>query len=238
MKRMLLRSPKDPFEVVSPEKVALENLIGSNTGNLLFLEFGVQAPQHQGRHHRAGPVQGPRARCGLHQRQLRRLRDPARERLPAELHARPRPAVAGDPEAEDPGGPAGRRAPGEPPLPVRDQAPAGRVGQGVHRRDHRQVGVGRRPRRVDAGLPQAAGLQRRRRHRLPVDVHVRRQARRAEEGARARRGLADHDQHHVPDQRDGPDRRVAHREVPEPLLHRPGDGLPRASCCGARASAR
>jgi hypothetical protein len=35
---MLLRCPKDPFEVVSPEKVALENLIGSNTGNLLFLD--------------------------------------------------------------------------------------------------------------------------------------------------------------------------------------------------------
>jgi hypothetical protein len=38
MKRILLRCPKDPFEVVSPEKVALENLIGSNTGNLLFLD--------------------------------------------------------------------------------------------------------------------------------------------------------------------------------------------------------
>jgi hypothetical protein len=38
MKRMLLRCPKDPFEVVSPEQVALHNLIGSNTGNLLFLD--------------------------------------------------------------------------------------------------------------------------------------------------------------------------------------------------------
>jgi len=38
MNRILLRSPKEPFDVVAPEKVAVDNLIGSNTGNLLFLE--------------------------------------------------------------------------------------------------------------------------------------------------------------------------------------------------------
>jgi hypothetical protein len=38
MKRILLRCPKDPFEVISPEQTALTDSIGSNTGNLLFLE--------------------------------------------------------------------------------------------------------------------------------------------------------------------------------------------------------
>lgn len=38
MTRILLRCPKDPFEVISPEEVALKNLIGSNSGNLLFLD--------------------------------------------------------------------------------------------------------------------------------------------------------------------------------------------------------
>jgi hypothetical protein len=36
-KRILLRSPKDPFEVVSPETVLERNLIASNSGNLVFI---------------------------------------------------------------------------------------------------------------------------------------------------------------------------------------------------------
>jgi hypothetical protein len=35
--RILLRSPKDPFEVVSPRAVYHRNLIGNNAGNLIFL---------------------------------------------------------------------------------------------------------------------------------------------------------------------------------------------------------
>jgi hypothetical protein len=36
-KRILLRTPKSPFDVVSPEQTALHNKIGSNIGNALFL---------------------------------------------------------------------------------------------------------------------------------------------------------------------------------------------------------
>lgn len=38
MRRILLRSPKDPFEVVAPERVLDRNLIGTNAGNLIFLQ--------------------------------------------------------------------------------------------------------------------------------------------------------------------------------------------------------
>ena len=38
MKRLLLRTPKDPFEVVSPESTLLQNTVGSNSGNLIFTE--------------------------------------------------------------------------------------------------------------------------------------------------------------------------------------------------------
>lgn len=38
MKRILLRSPKDPFEVVSPRAAYARNLIGDNSGNLVFLQ--------------------------------------------------------------------------------------------------------------------------------------------------------------------------------------------------------
>ena len=38
MKRILLRAPKDPFEVVSPERTLEGNLIGNNSGNLIFIE--------------------------------------------------------------------------------------------------------------------------------------------------------------------------------------------------------
>jgi len=37
-RRLLLRSPKDPFEVVSPEQVFQRNLVGTNAGNLIFLQ--------------------------------------------------------------------------------------------------------------------------------------------------------------------------------------------------------
>lgn len=37
MTRLLLRAPKDPFEVVSPGRTLERNLIGSNSGNLVFL---------------------------------------------------------------------------------------------------------------------------------------------------------------------------------------------------------
>lgn len=36
--RILLRAPKDPFESVSAERTYLANLIGTNSGNLVFLE--------------------------------------------------------------------------------------------------------------------------------------------------------------------------------------------------------
>ena len=36
--RILLRSPKNPFEVVSPDGVFRRNLIGTNAGNLVFLQ--------------------------------------------------------------------------------------------------------------------------------------------------------------------------------------------------------
>ncbi len=38
MKRILLRSPKGPFELASPEETLVRNLIASNSGNLVFLE--------------------------------------------------------------------------------------------------------------------------------------------------------------------------------------------------------
>ena len=37
-RRILLRSPKDPFEVASPVDVFAKNLIGTNAGNLIFLQ--------------------------------------------------------------------------------------------------------------------------------------------------------------------------------------------------------
>ena len=37
MKRILLRSPKSPFEAVSPRRAFTRNLIGDNSGNLIFL---------------------------------------------------------------------------------------------------------------------------------------------------------------------------------------------------------
>jgi Polysaccharide pyruvyl transferase len=37
MRQILLRAPKDTFEIVSPERTAERNLIGSNSGNLVFL---------------------------------------------------------------------------------------------------------------------------------------------------------------------------------------------------------
>jgi hypothetical protein len=36
--RILLRSPKDPFEVVAPAEVFGKNLVGTNAGNLVFLQ--------------------------------------------------------------------------------------------------------------------------------------------------------------------------------------------------------
>jgi hypothetical protein len=36
--RLLLRAPKDPFEVASPERTLEDNLIGNNSGNLIFIE--------------------------------------------------------------------------------------------------------------------------------------------------------------------------------------------------------
>ncbi len=38
MTRLLLRAPKDPFEVVDAERTLARNLIGSNSGNLVFIE--------------------------------------------------------------------------------------------------------------------------------------------------------------------------------------------------------
>jgi hypothetical protein len=38
VKRLLLRSPKDPFEVVSPRTAYHRNLIGNNAGNLVFIQ--------------------------------------------------------------------------------------------------------------------------------------------------------------------------------------------------------
>ena len=38
MKRILLRSPKDPFHVVSPRTTLNRNMIASNSGNLVFLQ--------------------------------------------------------------------------------------------------------------------------------------------------------------------------------------------------------
>ena len=38
MTRILLRSPKSPFESVSPEVMLRDDLISSNSGNLIFLE--------------------------------------------------------------------------------------------------------------------------------------------------------------------------------------------------------
>lgn len=38
MKRILLRSSKDPFEIVSPEATLESNLIATNSGNLIFME--------------------------------------------------------------------------------------------------------------------------------------------------------------------------------------------------------
>jgi Polysaccharide pyruvyl transferase len=38
VKRILLRSPKDPFEVISPTATLDRNVIGDNAGNLVFLE--------------------------------------------------------------------------------------------------------------------------------------------------------------------------------------------------------
>src|SRR5690606_41443763 len=36
MKRILIRSGKSPFDVVSPEKVIQHNIIGTNAGNLIY----------------------------------------------------------------------------------------------------------------------------------------------------------------------------------------------------------
>jgi hypothetical protein len=38
MKRILLRSGKDPFEIASPEATLESNLIADNSGNLVFMQ--------------------------------------------------------------------------------------------------------------------------------------------------------------------------------------------------------
>jgi len=38
MTRLLLRAPKSPFDAVSPERTLARNLVGTNSGNLVFLE--------------------------------------------------------------------------------------------------------------------------------------------------------------------------------------------------------
>ncbi len=49
MTRILLRAPKSPFDAVSPERVLGDNLIGGNSGNLIFLETAYKLLSVPGR---------------------------------------------------------------------------------------------------------------------------------------------------------------------------------------------
>lgn len=50
MAHLLVRGPKDPFEVVSPSVTLLRNVIGDNSGNLLFLEAAYRLLAAEGVH--------------------------------------------------------------------------------------------------------------------------------------------------------------------------------------------
>ena len=147
----------------------------------------VQDPGHEGRGDHARRLRRAHVRRRRDQRALRRLRHPAGQRLPPELHAVHGAHDRGHRGTEDPGGRPRRRAPGEPPVPAGHHAAPGRARQAVPQGRARSLAVRRRPRRVHAGLPQPARLQRRRGHRLPVDVHARAGPQRGQEDPRRSR---------------------------------------------------
>lgn len=65
MKRILLRSPKDPFEVASPRTVYHRNLIGNNAGNLVFLQATHRILAARGVEIEAGDVMGDARRASM-----------------------------------------------------------------------------------------------------------------------------------------------------------------------------
>ena len=95
MRRILLRAPKDPFEVVSPERHARARTSSATTAATCS---SSRPPTRSSR--TSGATVTP-DRFGAHrlgrrpdQRALRRLRHPARQCLPAQLRGQPRGADA------------------------------------------------------------------------------------------------------------------------------------------------
>jgi hypothetical protein len=67
--RILLRSPKDPFEVVSPRTVYHRNLIGNNAGNLIFLHASHRLlAVHDAEVEAGGMSFGPRQAAAVNER--------------------------------------------------------------------------------------------------------------------------------------------------------------------------
>ena len=232
MTRILLRCPKDPFEVISPEEVALKNLIGSNSGNLLFLDAaykilstnGVSVTPDLFKAHEMGAgyinehfdVYVIPLANGFRVSFMEGL-----ERLTSVTSKLKIPVVllGGGLQAKLPYR-SGIKRPQDKTVKafvgsILDRSPAVGV-RGEYTQDYlKQLGF----KDVEAiGCPSmfmnGLGPQR---HQEAG-------------GARARR--ADLDEHHRPHHRDGAHRGVPRREIPEPHLRRPGDGLPPAALVG------
>ena len=123
MTRMLLRSPKTPFQAVSADRMLTDSLMGGNSGNLIFLESAYKLMGTRGTEitlDRFAPDKIGRRR---HQRAVRRLRHPVRQRLPIDVRRAARPLHQRDREAEDPGRRPERRLPGQAALRVGRVAP-------------------------------------------------------------------------------------------------------------------
>ena len=80
---ILLRARKDPFEVVSAEDTLIRNMIADNSGNLIFFAAAHKILATRGTTVTADRLLIDPGDGRRDQRAIRRLRHPARERLPA-----------------------------------------------------------------------------------------------------------------------------------------------------------
>ena len=222
MTRILLRAPSSPFDVHSVETTIERNLIATNAGNLVFLDAAWKLLSAPGVEITRGRPGGRPADADRINERYDVVRDPARERVPEQLRAGPREDDPAGAAAADPGRGARGRGAGHGRLRLLGDQADRADGPRVHGRGPRPVAVGRGARRGDARLPERAGVPRRRRRRLPVDVHVGRRPPGGTQGAGAGRALEG--RHHdlaVP-HGDGPDRAADAGPLSAPRLRRAG----------------
>ena len=160
MTRILIRAPKNPFEVdLRRSGRSTTDLIGDNSGNLIFLEARLQAPEHarRGRSRRTGFAP---TRLGADASTSASTSTSSRSPTPSGRSFEPNLDRADTDVIERLTIPVvvlvsaapGARLPYEPaqPRPIDD------VGQAVRAGRARPVAVDRRPRRVHPGLPPTA----------------------------------------------------------------------------------